>query len=466
MFCKFLALLILLFGICTSVFAEELSKLSPKNNPKAILPVLDPKFESLKMDFYNELDLFDSDHIPDYTNLLIKLSSTVASADIAIPFLMDIGKRAKVPFYELSADPNIRNNILFEYLSKSSTPNALEKIIIYMQFQNETPSKSYLLPVLEGLSYLSPTENEQSLSINELFDSYLVQLDEEISIATKNVLYLKLFKGTVLLRKDRFLDSIYVLEPLMNEKALLNNELRKNILSLMILAAGELERPELTLDFLEKYLSTLDKKTSEKFLPLKESLYQSLASKYLKANEPEKAIQYYEKLFILSNAPDYLECIHFQNCYGEVIKSTYLKNSLLKEISLYPKNFMRFYAALGVADTLYKEADYANAFLYYKEAYSSFFYLEKKLKETNTLDDIKFRLAYCSEKNGNYWDAVFWYKLLPESASAQNNLALIWIYSLKSKRNAMDVIKRIKKISLEKYNFLMDTYEDVFGKIK
>ena len=121
----------------------------------------------------------------------------------------------------------------------------------------------------------------------------------------------------------------------------------------------------------------------------------------------------------------------------------------------------------GVISALWEVDKFNEAYPYLKKQALYFSVVippSKECVDALFKDELYFRLGYCAFEDQRYWDAIEAYKEIPKNITAQYNLALIWIGNpgIRSKRNAMEVIQKVKLLDKEKYNILMDKYEEAF----
>lgn len=419
-----------------------------------------PDLEALKKEFYEEASK-NSSSSADYTALLTKLSIAVSSADVAIPFLKDVEKKVGTPFYQFPAITYVRNAILFKYLKESSTPNFDQKLMIYESFQKETPSWNYLSKILWEISSHNPTRN---IELNKKFEFYLSQLDNVIgSSSTKNINLLDC-KGALLFNAGEYSAAIAILRPLMDEPMFASSN-KRFVLSYIVESYKKLGiLDELSADDLLPYVRTWGDALTCFWLS---QIYRDTAYKYEQSNDYKKAIPYRLKTISICKTLYYvyvLDLFALKEDYKNLTKGDYPPKILMDEILLLTNDENQAYAFLGSGNGYFEKKEYANALLFLDKAYFSLLALDKSEKKFNTeLADVRFKLGFCYSKIGDNWNAITYYKMLPEDMDAQFNLALIWIERFKSKRNAIDVINKLKKTNIESYNLLMDRYDEVFG---
>ena len=424
-----------------------------------------PDLEALKKEFYEETSKNRSSSA-DYTALLTKLSGAVSSADIAIPFLLDFSNKIGMPIYKLPATPSIRNTILFKYLWESTTTSPAQRLISYEYFQNETPSINYLSTILGLVSFYTTAED---VELNEKLNFYLSQLDEVIDSSESRDLDLLILKGKTLSSAGRYKYSIRVLRPLLDDPSITVHR-KSDVLSILVESHQGLGDLETSLNDLLPYVKEAGYNLTRYVFA---QAYRDAAKKYIMNNNYKDAIPVLIRALLVDRAFESLELYNLSEACRNFAKSGWgdYPESLISEIQSIPDEAIKTYAFMGLGNGFFEKKYFAKALVYLNKAYPGFAALNiqdppPKNYLDSTLKELRFRIAYCYAETEDNWNAINYYKTLPENMDAQLNLALIWIDKFKSKRNAIEIINKMKKKNPEYYNLLMDRYDDAFGSVK
>ena len=455
-----LVLVCVSFGLSTVSFGVT-KQVAKKNQGLAGAGVKFQALENIKIEFNKRV----SNNL-DCTDLFQKLQhkATTRNADEVISFLMNLSKKHKKNVVDFSSDKIVQNEVIFEYLEHSSTPNGLERIALYEDIYAQTPTKKTLKRLLGKIyveSLLIPKNADPQIFYDK-FRIYLATFDNDANKEVDSTIAIHLLAGEFWLAHEKYAEAIpFFKEIASNENDPEAKEVRADCLFELIKCYVELENfadAELSLKIYGPSIGS----AWNQFKLAEAALYFVIADNYKAKAEYTDAINYYLKMPVSESV-----MLRIWSCYYEISTKNELSEDVLNKVLESDSAEVKFAGLHGIAQAKFKAKEYIEAYPYLKKQVSFFPLVQKPFRawvDSYCKNDMYFMYGYCANYAGDSWDAVAAYKKIPENADAQYNLALIWINNpgIRSKRNAMEVIQKIKLLDKESYNILMDRYEDEF----
>ena len=462
-FCKLIFVtLILIFFACPATDGASNPSITSQNT-KAL--------QKLKIDFDSRVSKNQ-----DCTDLFVRLAAEVSTnnSDEVVRFLLDLSKKHKRNIISISSDKKIQNEVIFKYLEYASTPKGIDRVAIHEDIYNQTPSIKLLLSLIKTIAL-------QSFSIHKdadpqiFYDKFRVYLAEYNSSDGRNSetdYIVTGLAGQFWYLHNQYGEAIPFYKELVsseNESAYMKNYYLATLIQCYV-NSKNFSDAELSINIYGPRLGNawVQYKTTDTYKDIEAKLYSSIADQHKDAAEYQEAIDYYLKVPTIGTfLPQHHVWLMLRDCYYEITKANRLTDELLNKLLESKSIEIKVAGLAGISDAKWEADKYDEAYSYLKKQAAYYSSIEKphlNLVDVLFENDLYFMLGYCASKSGDSWEAVRAYKKIPNNVNAQYNLALIWIGNpaIRSKRNAMEVIQKVKLLDKEKYNILMDNYEEAF----
>jgi tetratricopeptide (TPR) repeat protein len=426
------------------------------------------QWQALKTSFHQKLSKGE-----DTSELFVLLPSikSTQNAEEVIEFFQALTKQYNIKLTQIpcAANPSIRDKVLFSYLEEAPSRISWDEAIeMYEEFNRRAPSIQYIKAILAQICYKN-MGGEATSEDEEKFSHYIDQFNQFEIKSSTDIAHVKLSEAFFWFVSKKYEYSIPIYEELISDSTIAYDYRSISLRGLIksYLALEKFEEAEVTLFIYHDMKWAQDQQDA--LIEDLRGAYEKKATTYKKEKDYIRAIEWYRKVAELEKTarPDWPPSyVDLYESYFQLAKKNPGNEQYMDQILAIPDDSLKFVILLGVGDAYFELQQYTQSLNYLEKAREYFFQLQepnsKRIKAFYK-DDLFFNLGYSYSETNDFWKAIEAYKTLPQNAAAQHNLALIWIFNLTSKRNAIEVIQKVKKLDKEKYNVLMDRYEEVFG---